>query len=452
VSTPADQLSVDRSALLAQRGAQPPGPSEADVVSQKTADIAPDQARLSGAYSDAAAVKPPGAAQLPETPKKPLVDPGEYQKLSGALVAMALIAGSVSRGNWYGVSHSLNGALKGYLEGNEQRADQDWKKYQADFDKALEKHKEQQQDYTATLENKKLTINQIFNEIQTKAAKWDDQALLARAREKRFDEMTKQIYGMDEKREQLTLQRRNIDSEIASRASKMGGGLDDPKVRGVYAAMSDAGISFPPGMRSVKAQNETIKGLIEAHPNDSPADIAARVKAGELDVKEKTTELGVVARREGSSASAINALNRQGGLYDQLTETAKKVDFGSSKFASNLELWKQGKAVADPDISEYVNALSDTRAEFASVLARGGQVTDSVRIASEHAFPDNLSFAELQRNVERSKKIADSIQAGNTSVADALIHGKSMEEALKSGGMADAAHPPEIQSLLDKYK
>jgi hypothetical protein len=223
-------------------------------------------------------------------------------------------------------------------------------------------------------------------------------------------------------------------------------GGDGDKSKLIRAAMADQGISFPPGMRSVKAQNDTLQGLMKSHPDDSPEQIAQRVKSGELGFKGSGVELGVVARREGASAAAINALNRKDGLYDQLLQTANKVDFGSNKLANAFSLYKQGKIIADPDISEYINALADTRAEFASVLARGGQVTDSVRIASEHAFPDMMSKSELQRNVERSRKIADAIQSGNTSVADSIIKGTPLEQALKQdsapASKATGASPP----------
>jgi hypothetical protein len=434
-----DQLKQDRAALAAQRGALPPDPS-ADILAQKQAALAP----VEKAITEASGNLPPAVAPaaLPQAPK-PTIDPDSYSKLSAVLVAMAGIAGAKS-GNWLAAASSLNGAIKGHIEGNEERSKQEWDKYQADYDKAVEQHKEEQQEYLDVLENKRLSINQKFDQWRMIAAKYDDQAKLALARQKRYDEMSKAIYGMDHQIATVSVSQEKVKSQA--------GGSSDPKVREVYAAMSDAGISFPPGMRSVKAQNETILGLLQAHPDDSATEIAARVKAGELGVKAAQTELGVVARREGASAAAINALNRDGGLYDQLLETAKKIDFGSSKYANSLRLWSQGQAIADPDISEYVNALADTRAEFASVLARGGQVTDSVRIASEHAFPDKMSLGELTRNVDRSKKIAASIQAGNTSVADALINGRSMEEALKSGAAPAAAKAPKPYADAEKER
>lgn len=198
----------------------------------------------------------------------------------------------------------------------------------------------------------------------------------------------------------------------------------------LMAALAERGVALPSGMRSKQQQQATLEGLLARNPNISTDEIADKIKGGQISFGASKTEANVVARREGSSAAAISALNSEGGLYDQLQETARKVDFGSAKFNNALRLWKQGEVVADPDISEYVNALADTRAEFASVLARGGQVTDSVRIASEHAFPDKMSLEELNRNVARSKKIARSIQAGNTAVADAIVKGKDLNEAL----------------------
>ncbi|MEI6873367.1 MAG: hypothetical protein WCL08_13905, partial [Verrucomicrobiota bacterium] len=255
-------------------------------------------------------------------------------------------------------------------------------------------------------------------------------------------------------KEKLTT--RNVESEIKRREDETAQGKErlalqragkvdgqsNPRIGEVYAAMADAGLSFPSGMRSVKAQQGTIAGLLAAHPDETGAQIVQRMKSGVLKMAGEKTALNVVERREGASAAAINALNRSGGLYDQLLETGKKIDFGSAKFKNNFSLWKQGKVVADPDISEYVNVLADARAEFASVLARGGQVTDSVRIASEHAFPDTMAYSELQRNVERSRKVADSIQAGNTSVADAIINGTSMEEAMHKKNPPPAAVTP----------
>lgn len=205
------------------------------------------------------------------------------------------------------------------------------------------------------------------------------------------------------------------------RKASEGAGEFGGQVGQVLASMSDLGVALPAGMRAKQQMLGTIQGLIEKHPDESTDQIADRIRRAQLKLGGEKVELATVSRREGSAAAAINSLNRKDGLYDQLEETAAKVDFGSAKFANALALWRQGEVVADNDIAEYVNALADTRAEFASVLSRGGQVTDSVRIAAEHAFPDKMSQGELKAAVSRSKKIADAIQAGNKAVVAELL-------------------------------
>jgi hypothetical protein len=228
------------------------------------------------------------------------------------------------------------------------------------------------------------------------------------------------------------------------------GGFSGPAGE-LMAALSERGVSLPAGFRSKAQQKATLDSILKRNEGQTADQIADKIKAGQIDFTAAKTEANVVARREGSSAAAISALNSQGGLYDQLLETGRKIDFGSAKFKNSFELWKAGEVVADPDISEYVNALADTRAEFASVLARGGQVTDSVRIASEHAFPDKMSLGELERNIGRSKKIAQAIQAGNTSVADAIARGKDLNEALKST-KTDAPKPYDDADKEARYQ
>lgn len=263
---------------------------------------------------------------------------------------------------------------------------------------------------------------------RTETGRKQHQMLLAQLKENTAERKEDETERHNRANESTAGQRLNVSK---------GSGDFGGQVGQVLAAMSDIGVSLPTGLRAKQQMLGTIQGLIERHPDEDANQIAARLRSAQLRMQTDKTEATVVARREGAGAAAITALNRKGGLYDQALETGKKVDFGKNKVENAWELYKQGKVIADPNLSEYINTLADTRAEFASVLARSGQVTDSVRIAAEHAFPDKMSYAELERNVARSKKIAASIQAGNEDVADAIINGKSLSEALKESPGAD---------------
>jgi hypothetical protein len=140
-------------------------------------------------------------------------------------------------------------------------------------------------------------------------------------------------------------------------------------------------------------------------------------------------------------------------LYDQLLETSKKVDFGSSLWKNQFELYKAGNVVSDVAIRDYLNTLADTRAEFSSVLAKNGQPTDSVRIAAEHAFPEKMSVAETQVAVDRSKKVAAAIKKGNESVLNRLINGESLASVAKAAEKTiDSKNQKESMTLTDEAK
>src|SRR5271165_3625409 len=142
-----DQLerqTASQATALAQHPEQDPG---AKILARGQAEQVPLQQQERSAVQDLVSTPKPGPANLPATPNKPLVDPNDYSKFSAMLVGMAMIAGIASRGNWLGVSQTLNGALKGHLQGDQAAATREWEKYEADYKKAFDQHKELEADY-----------------------------------------------------------------------------------------------------------------------------------------------------------------------------------------------------------------------------------------------------------------------------------------------------------------
>jgi hypothetical protein len=407
VSVPGDQLGADRAALVKQVAGMPGG-DEGATLAAKQADLAPTQEALQHAYHDAESVKPPGPADLPQAPNKPLVDAAEYQKFSGALVAMALIAGSVSRGNWFGVSHSLNGALKGYMEGNQQKADEEWKKYQADFTKAVDKHKEQQEDYIDTLNNKKLSINGILAELQTKAAKWDDQALLARTRAKDLAAVQKQIYDMDAKTDELKLRKEAIDN-----AKEKATGGSNPETQALEAAFSAHGVTLPQGMRSRQVLQDTLKGLLKRYPDMTPDEISDGVKTGAIDMRVAMTEASKLATRAASIMPVEKSIVQPGGFLDQAEKAVNAVHFPDLKKAGEFKNWTM-EQTSDKRLSAYKTRVTELRQEYAIVLAKGGLTSDASRAEAEKVVPDIITpgqFGEIEsaiiQGIETAKRGVD---------------------------------------------
>jgi hypothetical protein len=411
------QLEQDRSGLAAKQAQGPGGPTEESILTQKAADLAPTQDKLTAANADIANVKPPGPASMPATPSGPLVDPKEYQKLSWGLLAMAMIGGSVSRGNWMGVSASLNGALKGYLEGNKERAKTEWDRYNADFEKAVNKHKEQQEDYLDTLNNKKLSINGILSELQTKAAKWDDQALLARARAKSFDEVTKQVYAMDKSIAELSMRKEEVDKKANAAMGATGSDLT-PEAQKLQDDLRRLDPSFmsrlsAKGMQSV---NKTIGDWAEQGYS------AEDVIAGRIGTKVKGTEGTVLGRREAAILPVEKSITRPGGFLEQAEKAVDAVDFPRLKKAGEFDKWTKEQN-SDPKLSAYKAAVAELRAEYSIVLSKGGQVTDAARSEAKEVVPDLITKDQFQ---SIKKTIKQGIEASKSGVEESIsdISGK----------------------------
>lgn len=131
---------------------------------------------------------------MPQPPDlKKLVDPKEYEGLSYALIGMALIGGAVSKGNWLGVSASLNGALKGYHEGNQQKAADAMKEYETKFKAAKDKENQANKEYEDVLKNRNMSINEQLQRIKILAAQHGREDIRAAAEQKSIDTLHKQI-------------------------------------------------------------------------------------------------------------------------------------------------------------------------------------------------------------------------------------------------------------------
>lgn len=231
----------------------------------------------------------------------------------------------------------------------------------------------------------------------------------------------------DERMEELTAQRQGT-----------GDSAQNDKVSAVRAAMADSGVSFPSGMRSEKAQRDTIAGQIKAHPDDSPQQIAQRVKNAQIAMGGAKTEENVLARREAAILPVEKSITKPGGFLDQAEKAVNEVDFPKLKAAGGFESWTKEQE-SDPSLTAYKAAVAELRAEYSIVLSKGGQVTDAARHEAAKVIPDLITKDQFKRI---KQTVMQGIESSKSGVEESIsqTEGKSVD------------HPPAIQSLLDKYK
>lgn len=207
------------------------------------------------------------------------------------------------------------------------------------------------------------------------------------------------------------------DRQDAIAEEKLKSGKIDDKASQLRASLAEMGVSFPSGMRSVKAQNDLLESLVKKHPDMEPDDIAKKVRAGNIDMKVETTEGGVLGRREASILPVEKSIMKPGGFLDQAESAVSAVDFPKLKAAGAFEKWGKDQE-SDPKLSAYKAAIAELRAEYSIVLSKGGQVTDAARHEAHEVVPDIITKDQfksikktIQQGIESSKGgVEDSIQ------------------------------------------
>lgn len=119
--------------------------------------------------------------------------------------------------------------------------------------------------------------------------------------------------------------------------------------------------------------------------------------------------------------TVTRAFNTANDNLNSLTGFMTQYGINQSSVPLINQLTNKVKAgAADPgSIAAFNSALSGLRAEYAQVLSRGGEVTDSSRATAASLIPDNISPAQLQQvaarlNTEGTNAISEATQQVST--------------------------------------
>jgi hypothetical protein len=447
MGVPADQLFQDRTQDVKTATERQ---AALDAQRQKTgaaanAELAPMESAVNKEIGGLSAIQPPKQTPLPTYEPKPLVDAKEYQNLSMGLIGMALIGGIASKGNWMGASASLNGALKGYMEGNQAVAEKEYKDYQTKFKEAQAKSQAEQKEFEDILQNKRLSINDMLTQIKVAAAKYGRDDVRAEAEQKSIDGIWRRVETMDATIARITdadrRQRNGLDAALA----KAKEGEFTEQESSLLAAMADKNVSLPAGLRSQKQIKSTLDGLMKEHPELDANGIAEGLKSGKLKLAAETKAASTAGTQIGKVALASNELDSFG---DQVIEASKGIPRGTSMTLNGL-MQASETQLSDPKLLRLKVKLQALNNAYDQLAARGGTDKDK-REHIHQLFNSQLSDKAIQELVKSVKEEA----AGAREAADRTI-GEVSGTAIPGAGPAapaPGAHPPDVQSLLDKYK
>jgi transcription antitermination factor NusG len=251
----------------------------------------------------------------------------------------------------------------------------------------------------------------------------------------------------DDNQEKLESARINAKSRVdaagvhANAAGKASGASLDDYAKRMQAIANERKISLTSGSRSAAAISSQVAEMAK-HGQElgyTPEEAIDHIRELQMKTGQENKESDVVAKREGVVKPAMKALTRDGGFFDQLNETAGKVNFGSAKWSNAFREWKAGKITDDPALRKYILVLEDTRADVQQVLSRTGGVTNKVREAADRMFPETSSVREMRAVIDQARKIVSNINDANEETL-AELRGKVDSDASPEE-LAGAAKP-----------
>jgi hypothetical protein len=172
--------------------------TETGELADAKARLPQDDARAAQLDKDIAAQERAAADFAGHTPemeadrvrwRPPVMDEKQVTTLGMLVLAMGLIGGVASRGNWQGVAASLTGALQGMVDGQKERAQRDWQLYETRFKEAIEHDKNTNKRFEDILRSKQLSINAMIREYGNAALEHQRDAELVASQERRLDQM-----------------------------------------------------------------------------------------------------------------------------------------------------------------------------------------------------------------------------------------------------------------------
>jgi hypothetical protein len=155
----------------------------------------------------------------------------------------------------------------------------------------------------------------------------------------------------------------------------------------LMAALAVRGVSLPAGLRSKEQQMALLSGLLRKNPDDSPDELAEKIKAGQLDFGVQKKETTTAAAQAGKIAVAQNEVLEFGQLA---LEASAKVPRGDFVPFNKLEQMGE-RNISDPALKRFYimnNALLNA---YDSLAARGG--TDKEKRAENR---HNAEIADSQ--------------------------------------------------------
>lgn len=417
-----------------------------------TAQNDPALTELGKQIQTAMAEKPasPEPVKFPQLPKNPVIDPKEWQNLGMALISMAMIAGS-HKGNWLAAGQFLNGAMQGYVQGNDEMARRSYDQFQEQMRQAQAESKARNDQYRELLSDRSKTINELISQYRVMAAEDGRRDMAAAAQTRSLVAMTNALMAHEtaEQRLGLMYQKAHDSLEPSGDAKALGQNL---AWQFFYTGKTP---SF--GMGNSPIRTAFLSSL---------EDIRKQLGMSEQ-------EFGATVGTQHAQTHALNSLAQKSTQIEAAENTAMKnmqVAFNLSKKMDLGKIPLLNQAVlagdvhtGDADAVAYKTALWTAAREYAkvssgSIGAAGltdSQIKEAAEIFNPASSPDQIAavmnvMQQDMTNVAQSYK--EQINTVRDSARESAMGQPYDVTPSPAPGRANVPVPPQPGTVQDGYR
>lgn len=409
-------------------------------VEARDKELKPLEDRTSAALTDVSSMQAPKPTPLPTWKGGPPIDAKEFHSFGMALIGMAMLGGAVSRGNWMGVSTTLNGAMQGFLDGKQDAAEKAYKDYQIKFGEAKAHDAQAQKEFEDILQNKKLTINSMLSQLKIAAAKYDRQDVRFAAEQKSIDAIWKQVEASKNSLGQMEERHDRMTEQIKAmlEKTKMTTGGDATK-------LSDKGrewverslILGDKGPMQMIASRFGAKQSIPiindmAEKGIDPGDVVS----GKASLKAYESALRATEVRKVGVERLTGAVQRMEKKI--LTLAEKVVPTGMPAANATINLFK--KNLGDQDFAQFKTEITAVARQYIEAVTMPGsnaQLHASSQEMADEIIHSNMAVSQL---IGVFKGMNDEIGAGSEALSDTS---KRLHATIAGHGLTIA--PPDKQ-------
>lgn len=410
--------------------------------------LAPMEADLQARMAEPTPTRP--KTEIPQFKPQPVIDAKDYEALSYGLIAMAMIGGVASQGKWLEVGSTLNGALKGYLEGNELEAQKRYKDYDEQFKGAMAKEAQANREFEDILKDKHMRIGDQINAYRIVAAKYDRQDALAAAQSRSLDSMWRSIESRKTAMARLEESHERATEKL--RAGQGSAGLSeryqaDPQYKSnvdYWAKFLQGGGSLPPRFAQSGAGKMMMPDILNVVPTlggGNPGDMTAN----KLSQREMIAE----AQKLGTQAASVAIANAELERFIPAAEKASdKVP--RSAWRPLNQLMQSGQNTWSPEQGAFVLANRSVLNAFAQLIQRGAPTVHSLTEA-ENLLNTADSPAVYKAKMKQLRVEGEQAELGLQDARDALLK-RARGTAGGSSGEPPASGAPKAGHVEGGYR